>query len=326
MMRRSLILAALVAAGALAAGAVAWRRLRRDPTLPPARRPLDWDAFNRAYDRPLDPPSRPLRVFHLGHSLVGHDMPAMLAQLAGPGHRYESQIGRGTTLRAHWEDHIPIEGYAEDNAHDRFRPAKEALASGDYDAVILTERVEIRTSIEEEAGPAYLALWAGLARQGNPDVRVYLYETWHWLHDEGGWLVRLDRDLRRYWIGEMMRGAAAWQGGAPIHLIPAGQALARIARAAEAGTVPGIRSREDFFARTANGDLDPIHIGDLGCFLVALTHHAVLYGVEPPGLMQEIRRADGTLADLPADLDRRALWLMIREVAGTLPETGLARN
>ncbi|MCV2867817.1 hypothetical protein OEW28_04180 [Defluviimonas sp. WL0002] len=324
-MRRNLILFGLAAAGALVAGGLAWHRLRRDPTLPPARRPMPRSEFQGLYDRPLAPPSGPLRVFHLGHSLVGHDMPAMLAQLAGPGHRYESQIGRGTTLRAHWEDDIPIEGYAEDNAHGRFRPAKEALESSDYDAFIMTERVDIRTSIREEGSAAYVALWAELARRGNPDTRVYLYETWNWLSVEDGWLERMDGDLPRYWIDDILRGAAAYLGGAPIYVIPAGQVLGRVTRAAEAGQVAGIASREDFFARTATGELDRIHIGDLGAFVVALAHHAVLYRTRPPGLDAEMRRADGTPADLPDELDRAALWSMIEEVVGGLPETGVGR-
>ena len=37
------------------------------------------------YARPLPQPEGPMRVYHLGHSLVGRDMPAMLEQLAGPG-------------------------------------------------------------------------------------------------------------------------------------------------------------------------------------------------------------------------------------------------
>ena len=53
----------------------------------------------------------PMRVFQLGHSLVGRDMPAMLQQLAGPGHLYDSQLGWGATPKAHWGD-APIPGFA----------------------------------------------------------------------------------------------------------------------------------------------------------------------------------------------------------------------
>ncbi len=93
---------------------------------------------NAAYGTPLTPPPGPLRVFHLGHSLVGRDMPAMLAQLAGEGHRYDSQLGWGTSLREHWEPDLEINGFETSNGHPRFRPAHEAIASGDYDAVVLT--------------------------------------------------------------------------------------------------------------------------------------------------------------------------------------------
>lgn len=96
------------------------------------------------YAEPLPPPSGPLRVFHLGHSLVGRDMPAMLAELAGNGHRYESALGWGATLKGHWGD-APVAGAARENAHPRFRDAGEAADSGDYDAFVLTEMVEFAT-------------------------------------------------------------------------------------------------------------------------------------------------------------------------------------
>ena len=51
------------------------------------------------YAAPLPAPKGALRVYHLGHSLVGRDMPAMLAQLAGAGHHYDSQLGWAHHLR-----------------------------------------------------------------------------------------------------------------------------------------------------------------------------------------------------------------------------------
>ena len=44
--------------------------------------PLDRAALDGLYARPLPPPAGPLAVYFVGHSLVGRDMPAMLAELA----------------------------------------------------------------------------------------------------------------------------------------------------------------------------------------------------------------------------------------------------
>ena len=43
-----------------------------------APRPLDPAATQARYAAPLAPPTGAMAVFHLGHSLVGRDMPAML--------------------------------------------------------------------------------------------------------------------------------------------------------------------------------------------------------------------------------------------------------
>lgn len=324
MIRGAAGLLALGAAGA----ALGWRRWRKGPALPAAVAPLDAAAFAAIYAAPLPPPAGPMRVFHLGHSLVGRDMPALLAAMAdagmGPGHGYESQLGWGTPLRAHWEyPRVEILGYAEDNAHPRFRPAKEALASGDYDAVVLTEAVEIRDSIRWQASPAYLARWAEAARAGNPDVRVYLYETWHPLDDPEGFLARIDADLPRYWEGEILRGAAARPGGAPIWLIPAGQVLARAVRAAEAGEIPGVARREDFFLKTPEGQ-DQIHMSALGAWLVAATHYAVLYQQSPEGLPALLPGADGQPKGAPSPEAALALQRLVWETVAADPRTGIA--
>jgi hypothetical protein len=319
-----MILGAGAGVFALGAAALGWRRWRKGPALPPEVAPLDRAAFDALYAAPLAPPEGPLRVFHLGHSLVGRDMPAMLAQLAGDGHAYESQLGWGTPLRAHWEPRVEILGFEADNAHPRFRPAREALASGDYDAVALTESVEIRDAIRWHASPAYLARWAEAARAGRPDVRVYLYETWHPLDDPEGFLARVDADLPRHWEGELLRGAAARPGGAPIWLIPAGQALARAVRAAEAGEIPGVDRREAFFATTPDGAQDMIHMSDLGAYLVALVHYAVLYQRSPEGLPHALSRADGTPAEAPAPETALALQRLVWETVRGDRRTGIA--
>jgi hypothetical protein len=279
--------------------------------------PLDAAALDDLYASPLPPPTGPMRVYHLGHSLVGRDMPAMLAQLAGPGHRYESQLGWGATLKAHWGD-AAIAGHGTENAHPRFRPAAEAIDSGDYDAVVLTEMVEIRDAIRYHDSPAYLRRWAGRAFAARPEIRVFLYETWHGTDDAEGWLTRLDRDLGRYWEGELLAGAQAG-GDLPqaIHVIPAGQVMARFARAvAERGGVEGVADAGDLFA-------DTIHLDDLGAYLVALTHYAVLYQQSPVGLPHRLLRADGTPAEAPPAATARLMQEVVWQVVTAYPKTGV---
>ncbi|WP_252733538.1 hypothetical protein [Paracoccus marinaquae] len=245
---------------------------------------------------PLAAPQGPLRVYHLGHSLVGRDMPAMLAQLAPEGHDYASQLGWGTSLRAHWLGPDEVAGFAEENASPAFRPVREAIGSGAYDALILTEMLELRDAIKWQGSGNYLAEWARLGRLARPDLRVYLYETWHQLDDKAGWLQRIDGDAVSLWQDEVMRRAMAAEGVGTIYRIPGGPVLAAVARAAEAGELPGVSSREDLFARTPEGAVDPIHVGDLGNYVVALTHYAVLYQRSPEGLPAQLTRADGSPA------------------------------
>jgi len=307
--RMSLLLlpAALVAG---LAGTWAW--------LKPPRR-AGPELLARAYGRPLPPVSGPLRVYHLGHSLVGRDMPAMLAQLAPAGHGYESQLGWGASLRDHWEPDVPVKGFEDSNAHPRFRPARAAVASGDYGAVVLTEMVELRDAIRYHDSPAYLHRWAELARAAAPGTEIYLYETWHRLDDPEGWLERIDRDLAELWEGRLVDPDLLAAGpDRPVRVIPAGQALAAVVRAIEGrGGIEGIAGRADFF-------IDDIHLSDLGLYLVALTHYAVLYRQSPVGLPHALSRADGTPADAPGPDAARLMQEVVWATVTGYPRSGVA--
>ncbi len=292
---------------AVAGGALWWRQ---DDTAPDTT--------------PLTPPVAPLNVFHLGHSLVGHDMPAMLAQLAGAGHDYASQLGWGASMRDHWEPAVAINGFEAMNGHGRYRDATRAIGSGDFDAVILTEMVEISDAIRYHASADYLSRWADLAHAANPATRIYLYETWHWLDDPEGWLTRLDTDLEQAWEADILAPAIRANPDRPIHLIPAGQVLARFVRAVQAaGGVDAIVGPADLFGTDPAGKPDPIHMGDLGNYLVALTHYAVLYHRSPLGLPHALTRADGTPATGPGAEAARLMQDTVWNVVTALPRTGV---
>jgi hypothetical protein len=278
------------------------------------------DALASQYATPLKPPEDALSVYHLGHSLVGRDMPAILAQLTG--HDHASQLGWGATLKGHWTGDIP--GFAEENAHDHFRPAAAAVESGDYPVVVLTEMVELRDAIRHFDSPAYLARWARRIRDARPDARIYLYETWHPLDDPRGFLTRIDEDRVSLWEGTLLRQAKAVRGVGTIHVIPGGQVMAAVARAAEAGGVPGLTGREGLFGLNSDGTRDQIHFNDLGAYLMALTHYAVIYHRSPVGLPADVSRADGTPVSPISPQTAAALQRIVWGIVTHDPATGVA--
>lgn len=283
--------------------------------------PLASEPFDALYADPATVPTGPLKVLHLGHSLVGHDMPEMLLQLSQGGHSYNSQLGWGTFMKQHWDDSEPRLGFPESNVHPQYRDGHEALASGDYDAVVITEAVEIRDAIKYMDSPRMLHNLASKARENNPDVTVYFYETWHHLDTAEGWLERLDRDLGLYWEDAILRPALNIESEPqPIYMIPGGQVMAAFARAAEArGGVGPINTRDDLFS-------DQIHFNDYGAYLMALTHYTVLYKTSPVGLPHALNKVDGTPAADPgpeaAQLMQEVVWDVVTGYTRTgVPQT-----
>ena len=263
---------------------------------------------------PLAPPGGPLATYHLGHSLVGRDMPAMLAQLAG--HRFASQLGWGSSLRDHAKG--TVAGFATENAHTDHAPATAALASGRFDAVVMTEMVELRDAIRYHDSARWLGHWAGLAATANRSARLYLYETWHPLDDPAGWLTRIDGDLQSLWLDQVLTPAMR-RSGRPIYLIPAGPVLAAVTRAAESGKLPGLTDRRALFT-------DNIHLNDTGHYLIALAHYATIYQRDPTGLPHDLTRASGTPATPIAPPTARALQELVWQTVPRYAATGMMRG
>lgn len=307
-----------IAAGTILAAGFAVRQFMA-PT------PLTADEMAARWATPLPAPTGPMATYHLGHSLVGHDMPALLGQMAG--HDYASQLGWGASMMNHWEN--DLFNYAEVNSHPNHRPVREAFASGDYGAVVFTEMVELKDAIRWHYSPKYLAKWAREVRGARPDARIYLYETWHWLDDPAGWEKRIAADLEPLWMGQIIGGAMAYKDVGTVHLIPGGQVMAEAVKQAEAGNIPGLTSREDLYGRDPEGKLDPIHFGPKGAYLIALTHFAVIYQRDPTGLPQmapaALRLFDGKPLDMSAETAtelQKLVWQVVRRH----PATGLAQE
>ena len=216
-------------------------------------------------------------VVFIGHSLFGHDNPVMLDQLLdtrGPA-QVEAQIINGAPLIYTWEHSARAEGV---DARKRLQqPA---------DAVIVTEAVPLANHLQWSSTPDAVTRFYELARASNPDVEFYLQETWHSLHSGTGvpvahddaahvpWRNRLDQDLPR-WQGVVE--AVNTRTGGNVKLLPAGQAMAALDDAIQAGTVPGLARSQDVFS-------DDIHPNGTGRYFLSLLQYAVLTGDDPSGL------------------------------------------
>ncbi|MFT6791155.1 MAG: hypothetical protein ACJA04_000355 [Cellvibrionaceae bacterium] len=290
---------------------------------------LDHKEISQLYAEKLEPENGTLKVYHLGHSLVGQNMPYMLEQLAdnrqGKGHKYHSQLGWGATLKSHWDPEVPINGFESENNHNYYRDAFKAIESQEYDAFVLTEMVEIKDAIKYFDADNNLTNFARKISTESPKSRIYFYESWHQVTDPEGWINRLDNDLEKYWERQILHKALAnLDGEVTIYLIPVGQVFSAFFKEIErTGGVEGIRRPEDIFDRKEDGTLDVIHINDLGAYFVALVHYAVLYRKDPSGLSYRLKRVDGSEATTPsaeaAELMQRITW----EVVSRMEKTGI---
>ena len=264
--------------------------------LPPGDGPRGLSKEMRAlYPDTAQPPVETgLRVYHLGHSLVGRDMPAMLQQLAGHGHVYRSQLGWGTTLSQHLQGPDSVFGYTAENNHPQFEPLAEMLVNADYDVLVFTEMIGLDAAIRYHGSGAAVRQLVETAHAANANLSFALYETWHPLN-EGDWLARISEDRATMWEPYLLAPAIEAAGGKPVRIIPAGTVMAELVRRVEAtaGGIGGMKNRYDLFS-------DDIHLNDFGHYLVALTHYASLYRRSPEGLPYNLQRADGSPASAPA--------------------------
>lgn len=287
--------------------------------------PIDDEALYVIYGTPLPEITKQLKVYHLGHSLVGRDMPAMLKQLAGRGHDYRSQLGWGAPLKSHWEPDVPINGFKSENAHHYYQDVFKAIDSQKYDAFVLTESVEIKDATKYKDSAKYLAKFTEYIKRNSTETPIYLYESWHKVTDDDGWINRLNTDYQKYWLGEILDQALLINNlETPIYVIPVGQVMSALFTELEAtGGAEGLKRPEDIFRQKKDGSPDPIHMNDIGNYLVALVHYAVLYRSSPVGLPYRLRKAKGSLAVAPSKEAAELMQSIVWKVVSSDYRTGL---
>jgi hypothetical protein len=250
--------------------------------------------------------SKLLEILLIGHSLVGHTLPDMLQhalhETPGEG-RVAVHVINGAPLGWNWEHSADAEGV----------DARAVLPSGDFGTVVMTEALPLVNHTTWSDSHGHAALFYELAVQSNPEAQVFLYETWHSLDSGTGVAVEYDDNDHIAWRDRLDQDLALWQGivdhvnkvrapgGAPMRLLPAGQAMGLMHDEIARGAVPGIDDIRDLFH-------DAIHPNDLGWYYVAMVHYAAITGQSPEGLAPRFTTAgiDASPAELAGVMQRLA--------------------
>ena len=231
-------------------------------------------------------------VYYVGHSLVNHNMPRVVQQIAddlNQSSSYREAIINGSPLRYHWNN----PGNAEGNADVRVD-----LPGGNYDTLVLTESVPLHATFQWNSPVYYAQQFIGLAQTARSDLRVILFETWPHLNNisprpwhASSWDEEIDQDLI------LLEGAADELDvnlSQPVTIIPAALALRQLRDEIDAGNIPGIHQLSDLFA-------DDIHLTEEGNYFMGLVFFAGIYGRSPEGATGRIiNQYGGTYVDVPS--------------------------
>ncbi|NTT84425.1 hypothetical protein [Tabrizicola fusiformis] len=239
-------------------------------------------------------------VLFVGHSLIGPTLPE-LVEAALDRHQptvVEVQLINGASLAFNWDHSVEAEGV----------DARARLANRPADVLILTEAQPVSDPRGHAGSAEAAARFATLAAKTNPEVRVFLYETWPARGEGADWLAG--------WTAAIAADLPAWEGiaemasahGVPVAVIPAGQGMARLAAAMQAGQVPGLPDPAALLS-------DDIHPSGKALYFLAMVQVATITGQSPEGLPARLTRAwpsrDAAITAEQAQAMQRIAWEVV---------------
>ena len=253
----------------------------------------------------------------VGHSLFGGNVALLtesaLREMTGPS-VVETQIINGASLAYNWDHSANAEGV----------DARARLASRPTDALILTEAIPVAGHVQWSDTVGNVARFAALAREANPEVRVFLFEGWPSRTSGPGADIKDDPDAALPWRERLVKDLPLWQdaAGDGVQIIPAGQALARLDDEIVAGRVPGIDDLDALFS-------DDIHLNGKGQYFVAMLIAGAVTGKSPEGLPAKLTRAwtsrDAVLTEAQAKALQAVAWEMVSNATpAAAPPTPIA--
>ena len=257
-------------------------------------------------------------VYFIGHSLIDSPLPELihrLATAAGKNHRYSYQLIIGAPIVWNWEH----------AGEGKISNAKTELARpGYYDALVVTEALPILEHLTWSDPIGNSLKFYDLARNANPHIVFYLYETWHEApnSETADHYIRTIQTERAYWERILHGINRARPSGQRAYMIPAGQAFERLIREISAGnlhdarrntrsTYYGLDSRLDYLGDYT--EPNRVHLNTLGAYFVALVHFATIYRQSPVGL-PTLMNFNGGIEGVPASVDP-ALATKLQQIA-----------
>ncbi len=235
-------------------------------------------------------------TFFLGHSLINFHTPNMVQKLANNASlnfKYRANIGNGAPLIWHFTNPTTSQGSSWDTT----------LNKPGYTNFVLTEAIPLKGNMQWNNTHYYIDTLFKFARKSNPNLKLYIYETWHCIYsgtrngcnvwepwnnrfaavDDNDTLIafntRLAQDLVKW---ESMADSVNKNFGAnTAFVIPAGQAIKVLSDSIAAGKVPGITNISELYT-------DYIHNSYRGAYFIACVMYSSLSKQSPEGLSNSL--------------------------------------
>lgn len=228
------------------------------------------------------------RIVMSGHSLTDPIEVPLRHMLQEMGVRHpvlDRSTIPGSPMQIRWREHAQAD------------PVDARAAIADYDVLVLTERVGLSNTVPYHDSPGYALQWASHAwKEGNSGkgAATVLYASWVQIISGPGWENPYkDPDGALTFRERMPIEMAGWEDiaasvnaqldpAAPrMRIIPGPLVMQAAYDAIGAGEMPGITDMSQLFA-------DDIHVNDLGAYMIALAHYAVIYDRDPRELPDRI--------------------------------------
>jgi len=179
------------------------------------------------------------KTFFLGHSLLNFHVPNMVQKLSVAGSQsfsYKVNIGIGANLKTHYTKAYGSQGDEWDTT----------LNKPGFENFIITEALPLKGHLQWSGTYHYADSLYKFAKIANPNIKFYIYETWHCKNSGKPAGCEWDNDDAISWRNRLTVDLPLWEGIAdsvnalnakPMLVIPAGQGLARLHDSMVAGKV-----------------------------------------------------------------------------------------